>query len=350
MADLGLVLQVGAGLIAPRDQLLPARLELLLLAFERRHGRSSRGQARRTPSNASARSGGRAGRRLALARGRTRPAHRAAPSNGRLRLGELSFRLREARERGLPADDEERRFEPADLGGDFSVAHRLPRLTAKLLEPPLDLGHHVVQPPEVLLRRAELLLRLVAAGMQAGNAGGVLQDAAPLLRLRRDQLRHLPLAYKRRGMRAGGSVGEEDLHVAGAHLAPVDAVARPELALDPPRDLDRLGAAPVPSSRSAKSVTSAVLRDGRAPEPEKITSSIPPPRIALYELSPMTKRSASTRLDFPQPFGPTMPVTPGWIGMSMASAKDLNPCRRMPVDLHGRTLPRAGEPPAVRTR
>ena len=31
----------------------------------------------------------------------------------------------------------------------------------------------------------------------------------------------------------------------------------------------------------------------------------------LYELSPITQRSASTRFDLPQPFGPTTPVKPG---------------------------------------
>ena len=53
----------------------------------------------------------------------------------------------------------------------------------------------------------------------------------------------------------------------------------------------------------------------------------------------MTKRSASTMLDLPQPFGPTTPVMPGWIGISMASAKDLNPCRRSRVTFIGARLP-----------
>ncbi len=60
----------------------------------------------------------------------------------------------------------------------------------------------------------------------------------------------------------------------------------------------------VRSAFSRNSVTSAVLREGRVAEPEKMTSSMPDARMFLYELSPITQRSASTRLDFPQPFGP----------------------------------------------
>src|SRR3989344_3146496 len=75
-------------------------------------------------------------------------------------------------------------------------------------------------------------------------------------------------------------------------------------------------------------VTSAWLRGGRLPEPAKMTSSMPPARMALAELAPMTQRRASSRLDFPQPFGPTMPVSPGSIRNSVGSTKDLKPERR----------------------
>src|ERR1700704_6631184 len=50
--------------------------------------------------------------------------------------------------------------------------------------------------------------------------------------------------------------------------------------------------------------------------------------MALYEASPMTQRSASTRLDLPQPFGPTTPVSPCSIWKSVGSTNDLNPSRR----------------------
>src|ERR1700761_4916954 len=74
--------------------------------------------------------------------------------------------------------------------------------------------------------------------------------------------------------------------------------------------------------------TSAWLREGRVPEPAKITSSIPPARMALAELAPITQRRASSRLDLPQPLGPTMPVRPGSMRNSVGSTKDLKPERR----------------------
>src|ERR1700760_86856 len=79
---------------------------------------------------------------------------------------------------------------------------------------------------------------------------------------------------------------------------------------------------------SMVSATSAWLREGRLSAPAKITSSMPPARMALAELAPITQRRASSRLDLPQPFGPTIPVTPGSIRNSVGSTKDLKPERR----------------------
>src|SRR5271166_2162188 len=82
------------------------------------------------------------------------------------------------------------------------------------------------------------------------------------------------------------------------------------------------------SKLSSRSPTSALLREGRLPEPAKMTSSMPEPRMFLNELSPITQRRASTRFDLPQPFGPTTPVKPASILNSAASQKLLKPVRR----------------------
>ena len=71
--------------------------------------------------------------------------------------------------------------------------------------------------------------------------------------------------------------------------------------------------------------TSAKFLAGRSLVPEKIISSIPSPRICLAEFSPITHFIASTILDFPQPLGPTIPVKPLSIGISVDSKNDLNP-------------------------
>src|SRR5213082_551741 len=75
------------------------------------------------------------------------------------------------------------------------------------------------------------------------------------------------------------------------------------------------------------SETSAKLSGLRESVPLKITSAISPPRSDLADCSPSTQRTASSRLDLPQPFGPTMAVTPSWKLKVVLSAKDLKPKR-----------------------
>ncbi len=65
----------------------------------------------------------------------------------------------------------------ADVAGDHAVAHRLARLAAQRIELGADLADDVLEPGEVGLGGAQPHLRLVAAGVQAGDAGGFLEDA-----------------------------------------------------------------------------------------------------------------------------------------------------------------------------
>src|ERR1051326_2340716 len=90
------------------------------------------------------------------------------------------------------------------------------------------------------------------------------------------------------------------------------------------------------SALSRNSITSAWLRAGRLALPEKITSSMSAARIALCEASPMTQRSASTRFDLPQPFGPTTPVRLSSIWKSVGSTNDLKPISRRRVSFMSR--------------
>ena len=86
--------------------------------------------------------------------------------------------------------------------------------------------------------------------------------------------------------------------------------------LSPERDSRRVtttsrnGVGRTPSSFAKSSETSATLTARRADDPWKITSSILAPRRIRARCSPSTHRTASDTLDFPQPFGPTMAVTP----------------------------------------
>ena len=72
-------------------------------------------------------------------------------------------------------------------------------------------------------------------------------------------------------------------------------------------------------------LTSAMPIAFRPSVPLKMTSAISPPRSALADCSPKTQRMASETLDLPQPFGPTMAVTPGWKFSDVLSANDLKP-------------------------
>src|SRR5258708_38403623 len=79
-----------------------------------------------------------------------------------------------------------------------------------------------------------------------------------------------------------------------------------------------------------------MLRAGRPVVPAKITSSISPPRRPRALVSPIAHRRASTMLDLPQPFGPTIPVSPGRISTPVCSAKLLNPAIRSLLKLTGK--------------
>ena len=74
------------------------------------------------------------------------------------------------------------------------------------------------------------------------------------------------------------------------------------------------------------------------PEPEKITSSMPEARMALYELSPITHRTASMMLDLPQPLGPTTPVMLLGRCRVVGSTKDLKPASLIVVRRMGNLI------------
>ncbi len=98
-------------------------------------------------------------------------------------------------------DEEEQSLVPTDLGGDRAVALGRAGLAAQRIDARGDRRQHVLDARQVLLRAAQAQLGLVPAGMQAADAGGILQDAAPRLGLGRDQLRHLALAHHGGGAR-----------------------------------------------------------------------------------------------------------------------------------------------------
>ncbi|HTM96859.1 MAG TPA: hypothetical protein VL100_13750 [Croceibacterium sp.] len=81
----------------------------------------------------------------------------------------------------------------------------------------------------------------MAAGVQAGNAGGLFQQRAARLRLRLDQFADAALPDHGRRTRTGRLVGKQQLHVLGPGFLAIDAVDRSSLALDAARHLQFVG-------------------------------------------------------------------------------------------------------------
>jgi hypothetical protein len=224
---------------------------------------------------------------------------------------------------------EDEGFGAADVGGEFLVAARLAGLALQAFDLGREAAHDVAEPREVVLGGLEAQFGFVAAAVQAGDAGGVFENAAALFGLGVDDFGDLALAHEGGRAGAGGGIFEQDLDIAGAHFFAVDAVGGAGFALDAARDFDdvvivefggRLALGVVEKERDFGGVAG-----GRVLVPEKITSSMAAARMDLCEVSPMTQRSASSRLDLPQPFGPTTPVRPASTTRSVGSTNDLKP-------------------------
>ncbi len=211
---------------------------------------------------------------------------------------------------------------------------------------------NIVKPFEIGFGSAQPQFGFVAAGMNAADPRGLIEQQTAFGRPRQNQLGDLPLRDHRRRAGAGRGIGKEQLDIARPRLAAVDPVVRALGPLDAPAHVEldlAAGRSALSSPRSARAVaqhrrhpvravrrreiaTSASVRAGRPVQPPKMTSSISPARICRAELSPMTQRSASTRFDLPHPFGPTIPVSPGAMTSSAGSTNDLKPDRRSLVN------------------
>ena len=150
-------------------------------------------------------------------------------------------RLRDIRVGLEPAQMEQHRLGLADLGGNLPVADRLTRLLLQPFHLAGELADHVFDAGEIGLGGLEPQLGFMAAGMQAGDAGGVFQHAAALLGFGLDDLADLALVDEGGRARAGRGVREQQLDVARADLAAVDAIGGARLALDAAGDVQSLG-------------------------------------------------------------------------------------------------------------
>src|SRR5215210_7927286 len=83
------------------------------------------------------------------------------------------------------------------------------------------------------------------------------------------------------------------------------------------------------SALSRTSVTSATPAGGKESDPEKSKSLIKPARKRLGLPSPRANNTASVMLLLPEPFGPTIAVTPPESGILTGRANVLKPFKKM---------------------
>lgn len=159
---------------------------------------------------------------------------------GDQRLGGLRFRRRciGRRHRVAPTGIERPRLRHPDRIGQFAVARGDPRLPPERCGAGILFVRHLAQPVEIGFGRAQLALGIPAPNVQPGDAGRFLQHRAAFGGAGGDDRADAVLADQRGRMRAGRGVGEQQRHVLGPHVAPVDAIGGTGTAFDPADDLD----------------------------------------------------------------------------------------------------------------
>ncbi|EHJ60788.1 hypothetical protein NSU_2170 [Novosphingobium pentaromativorans US6-1] len=135
-----------------------------------------------------------------------------------------------------PAGIDEARLGQPDFVGEGLVLLGRPGLAAQRGDLLVEPGHDVFEAGKVGFGRAQLLLGVLAAHVEAGDASCFFQHRAAFGRFGGDDCGDLALTDQRGRMRAGRGVGEDQRHVLGAHVAAVDAIGAARPALDPAHD------------------------------------------------------------------------------------------------------------------
>ena len=150
------------------------------------------------------------------------------------RVGEVALRTGELQR-------QHRGFGAANMIREVAIAAGLARLALEALVLLLERDKHVLHARQVLLGGAQAQLGLVPAGIEAGNAGGLVDDGAAVGRLGVDDRADAALAHHRRRARSGRGIGKQRLHVAGADLPAVHRIGRTVATLDAAHDVELVG-------------------------------------------------------------------------------------------------------------
>ena len=153
-------------------------------------------------------------------------------------IGQRGVQLAEARVEGRQAAAGDENVERAQLVLQLLVAARLAGLALQGTDLALDLADDVGQAQQVGLGLLQLAQGLLAVGLELGDAGGLLEDAAAILGARGENGVDLPLGHHRVAVGADARAHEEALDVAQAAGVLVDEIGPLARAENAPRDRD----------------------------------------------------------------------------------------------------------------
>ena len=136
-----------------------------------------------------------------------------------------------------PAGEDQPGFGHADPVGQRLVALGGAGLAAQRSDLLIELTHQVFEPGEVGLGRAQLLLGVLAAHVEARDPGRLFEHHPPFGRLGGDHRGDLALADQRGGVRPGCRIGKDQRDVLGPHVAAIDPIGAARAAFDPADDL-----------------------------------------------------------------------------------------------------------------
>ena len=138
--------------------------------------------------------------------------------------------------RFVPPGEQQFCLRRADTIGERSIAFCRPRLPPQGRRAQFLVAQQFIEPGDVGLGRAELLLGILAPRVEPRNPRRFLEHLAALGRLGSDHRPDPPLADQSRRMRPRRGIGEQQRDVFLPHVAPVDPIGRPRAALDPAGD------------------------------------------------------------------------------------------------------------------
>ena len=204
------------------------------------------------------------------------------------------------------------------------------RLQRERTQPLAHLGLDVAGALDLDSDPVQLQLGAMLPPLELAETGRLLDQLAPLLRLRGQHRLDLALADDRVHRAAEPDVGEQLDEIGAAHLRLLTRYwpSPPRCSRRAIETSEKSSSPKPPLSLSKTSSTSQLSAGVRPSAPLKRTSSGFSARSSDGVSEPAAQTIASATFDLPEPFGPTTTATPGSSFSSSESGNDLKPRRR----------------------